>query len=102
MEHIWQEMAEKMMAKDPSIFAHDASPEDLAAAMADAWGQDRAAAVWRVDDILDAAEYYEVEMTVDEARGVMNQLVGHLESYNGEEILADLIAEFEDDDDYDF
>jgi len=102
MEHIWQEMAEKMMAKDPSMFAHDASPEDLAAAMADAWGQDRAAAVWMVKDVLDAAEYYEVEMTVDEARGVMHELVGHLESCNGEEVLADLIGEFEDTDEYTF
>lgn len=102
MDNIWREMAEKMMAKDPSLFDRDVSPEDIAAAMSDAWGKDRAAAVWTVDDILDAAEYYEVEMTVDEARGVMHELVGHLESYDGGEVLGDLIAEFEDTDEYTF
>ena len=99
MDHIWQEMAEALMRKDRSMFAHDCEPPDLAAAMADAWGLDRAAAVWKLEDVLGAAEYYEVEITVEEARGLMHQLVGHLESYNGEEILADLIGELEDDDD---
>ena len=99
MEHIWQEMAETMIAKDPSMFARDVAAEDLAAAMADAWGLDRAAAVWKLEDVLGAAEYYEVEITVEEARGLMHQLVGHLESYNGEEILADLMGELEDYDD---
>lgn len=102
MDNIWREMAEKMMAKDPSLFDRDVSPEDIAAAMSDAWGKDRAAAVWTVDDILDAVEYYEVEMTVDEARGVMHELVGRLESYDGGEVLGDLIAEFEDTDEYTF
>ena len=99
MDHIWQEMAETMMARDRLAFAHDCEPPDLAAAMADAWGQDRAAAVWKLEDVLGAAEYYEVEITNEEARGLMRQLVGHLESYNGEEVLADLIGELEDDND---
>lgn len=96
MDYIWQEMAKTMIARDHLAFAADYTPKDLAAAMADAWGNDRAAAVWTVEDVLSAAEYYEVEITTEEARGLMHQLVGHLESYNGEEVLADLIGELED------
>ena len=93
MDRIWQEMAPKMAARLGVL------ESDVFAALQEAWGLDRAAAVWTLEDVLGAAEYYEVEITVEEARGLMHQLVGHLESYNGEEILADLIGELEDYDD---
>ena len=102
MEHIWQEMAETMMAKDPSMFANDYAPEDLAAAMADAWGMDRAAAVWELEDVLVQAEECEVDLTEDEARAVMHDLTDSLTSYNGYDILSDILAAFQQDTDDDW
>lgn len=94
MEHIWQEMARDIMFVYGDLI--NMTEDKLVRVLSDAWGDDRAAAVWKLEDVLSAAEYYEVEITTEEARGLMHQLVGHLESYNGEEVLADLIEELED------
>ena len=99
MEHIWQEMAETMMAKDRLAFAADYAPEDLAAAMADAWGKDRAAAVWKLEDVVTDADECGVELTEDEARDILSDLVTSLTSYNGYDILSDILAAFQQDKD---
>lgn len=93
MEHIWQEMAEKMMAKDPSMFARDASPEDLAAAMADAWGQDRAAAIRATEDVICRAEdcHNAPSMPLDIAREILYNLTDEIEGGSVFDILDDMI-----------
>lgn len=112
MDNIWQEMAEAMMAKDPSLFEHNVSPEDIAAAMSDAWGKDRAAAVWTLEDVMERAEEIELVIDKDEARAILNDLVDSLSGYDGFDALDSTLNNFaehrgdfdydEDDDDTDY
>lgn len=93
MDYIWQEMAKTMIARDHLAFAADYTPEDLAAAMADAWGNDRAAAVWTVEDILEEARNYGKSLDEETARCVMRDLVDDLCATDGYDVLIRLIEE---------
>lgn len=99
MYEIWLEMAQKIMANDPFAFSTDYAPENLAATMAYAWSGDRAAAVWTLEDVMEHAEECDVDLTEDEARAVLNDLVNNLTSYNGYDILSDILAAFQQDKD---
>jgi hypothetical protein len=106
MDHIWQEMAEKMMAKDPSMFACDCAPEDVVAALQDAWGLDRVTSIWSTEDVLDRArEYFDTELSIEDARTILPQLTDSLDGGNSFDVLDDLIYELiggstPDDSDY--
>jgi len=93
MYEIWLEMAKKIMANDVFAFATDYKPEDLAAAMAEAWGENRAVALWTLEDVLERAEENDLEITEGDGRDAMNELVVHLEGLTAYDILDDILFE---------
>jgi len=97
MDHIWQDMAKRIMFMWGDLI--NMTEERLAMVMADAWGQDRAAAVLTTNDVLKRAEeQFDTELSARDARTILSLLVKDLEGINSFDILDDHIYDLIGDD----
>ena len=86
-DFIWQEMAEKMVRNHPHIFSdyqRNGLIEDLASAMKDAWGKDRVADTWTIDDVQDwAMDQYGVDIPDEDARVILHNVLNKMDAETG-------------------